>query len=67
MTASAARTGAAEAVTAADRHPFVARFQRYAEQELRPTALATDRTEVPEATIGRLAELGALTHVAPVS
>jgi hypothetical protein len=32
-------TSAAQAVTDADGHPFVAQFQRYAEELLRPAAL----------------------------
>ncbi|WP_433528199.1 acyl-CoA dehydrogenase family protein [Micromonospora sp. CA-263727] len=62
-----AANSAAQAVEAADRHPFVARLRQYAEQTLRPAALKTDRTEVPAETINRLAELGALNHLAPVA
>lgn len=65
MTAVETATGPAAAVTAADRHPFVAKVREYAETRLRPRALVTDRDGVAEQRVGELAALGLLNHAAP--
>ncbi|WP_112139075.1 acyl-CoA dehydrogenase family protein [Glycomyces dulcitolivorans] len=54
-------------MSAAGDHPFVEAVARYAEEELRPAALATDAAEVPRAAIDRLRALGALNHLAPAA
>jgi len=59
-------TGAADAVRAADRNPFVGRVEQYAEQVLRPTALRTDREGVTAERVDELRRLGLLNHLAPV-
>jgi alkylation response protein AidB-like acyl-CoA dehydrogenase len=65
MTAANMAVSPAEAVTAADRHPFVAHVREYAEQVLRPEALSTDRDGVSGKRIDELAALGLLNHQAP--
>ncbi|MFD1815283.1 acyl-CoA dehydrogenase family protein [Rhodococcus gannanensis] len=55
---------AAEAVTAADADPFVARVAHYAETVLRPTALETDRTGVDAERIAEFSRNGLLNHAA---
>ncbi|WP_405182376.1 acyl-CoA dehydrogenase family protein [Nocardia sp. NBC_01377] len=65
MTAVETATGPAAAVTAADRHPFVAKVREYAETRLRPRALTTDRDGVAEERVDELAALGLLNHAAP--
>jgi alkylation response protein AidB-like acyl-CoA dehydrogenase len=54
-------------MSAAGDHPFVEAVARFAEEELRPAALATDAAEVPRAAIDRLRALGALNHLAPAA
>jgi alkylation response protein AidB-like acyl-CoA dehydrogenase len=54
-------------MSAAGDHPFVEAVARYAEEERRPAALATDAAEVPRAAIDRLRALGALNHLAPAA
>jgi alkylation response protein AidB-like acyl-CoA dehydrogenase len=58
--------GPAEAVTDADRNPFVRRVASYAERVLRPAALRTDREGVTPDRIDELRRLGLLNHLAPV-
>ncbi|MEN0138347.1 MAG: acyl-CoA dehydrogenase family protein [Rhodococcus sp. (in: high G+C Gram-positive bacteria)] len=65
MTAANTAVDAAEAVTAADRHPFVAQVREYAERVLRPAALSTDRDGVTGRRIDELGALGLLNHQAP--
>lgn len=57
----------ADTVTAADEHPLVRRVRDYAETELSPTALRTDRDGVTAERIGQLRELGLLNHLAPAA
>ena len=56
---------AAEAVSRADEHPFVARVRAYADDALRPTGLRTDRESVTRERVSELARLGLLNHLAP--
>ncbi|MFF0815066.1 acyl-CoA dehydrogenase [Rhodococcus sp. NPDC003318] len=56
---------AAEAVTAADEHPFVSRVAHYADSVLRPTALRTDREGVDATRVAEFSRLGLLNHAAP--
>jgi Acyl-CoA dehydrogenase, N-terminal domain len=65
MTAGSPSLGSADAVTAADRNPFVDRVRQYAEQVLRPAALDTDRHGVTAHRIEELRGLGLLNHLAP--
>jgi alkylation response protein AidB-like acyl-CoA dehydrogenase len=65
MTATLTRNSA-DAVDAADDHPFVVRVREYADAVLRPTALDTDRLGVGPDRIEELRELGLLNHLAPV-
>ncbi|MBM7517540.1 acyl-CoA dehydrogenase family protein [Nocardioides nitrophenolicus] len=58
-------TPAAEAVDAADGHPFVQRVREYAERVLAPTALTTEVGGVTPERIEELRELGLLNHLAP--
>src|SRR3982750_4683325 len=57
----------AEAVDAADGHPFVARVKEFAEQVLRPDALHTEQTGVTVERVQQLRALGLLNHLAPAS
>jgi hypothetical protein len=60
----ATATTPADAVTAADTEPLIARVKAYAEAVLRPTALQTDREGVTAAHVSQLAGLGLLNHTA---
>jgi hypothetical protein len=57
---------AADAATAADADPFVARVKNYGDTVLRPTALETDRRSVDSGRIAEFGELGLLNYLAPV-
>jgi hypothetical protein len=61
----AAATTPADAVTAADLEPFIARAKAHADAVLRPAALQTDREGVTLAQISQLTGLGLLNHAAP--
>jgi hypothetical protein len=61
----ATATTPADAVTAADGEPFIARAKAHADAVLRPAALQTDRNGVTAARVSELAGLGLLNHAAP--
>ncbi|MCW2560958.1 MAG: acyl-CoA dehydrogenase [Mycobacterium sp.] len=61
----ATATTPADAVTAADLEPFIARAKAHADAVLRPAALQTDREGVTPAGVAQLAGLGLLNHTAP--
>jgi len=63
MTTADATAGTSE--NAVDGDAFVERVRNYAEDELRPRALITDREGVDGARIDELAALGLLNHLAP--
>lgn len=66
MTAfEATATTPADAVTASDADPFIARVKEYADTVLRPAALRTDRGGVSAEQVSGLARLGLLNHTAP--
>jgi hypothetical protein len=60
----ATATAPADAVTAADLEPFIARVKAHADTVLRPAALQTDREGVSPARVSQLAALGLLNHTA---
>ena len=61
----ATATPPADAVTAADAEPFIARVKAHAESVLRPAALQTDSHGVTPEHVSGLAALGLLNHAAP--
>jgi hypothetical protein len=61
----ATATTPADAVSAADGEPFIARAKAHADAVLRPAALQTDRNGVTAARVSELAGLGLLNHAAP--
>lgn len=68
MTAlEATATTSADAVTASDSDPFIARVKAHADAVLRPAALQTDREGVTPARVSELAGLGLLNHTAPAA
>lgn len=58
-------TTSADAVSAADGAPFIARAKSHADSVLRPAALRTDRHGVTDVGVSDLAGLGLLNHAAP--
>src|SRR5882757_237807 len=61
----ATATTPADAVSAADGEPFIARAKEHADAVLRPAALQTDRRGVTPEEVSELARLGLLNHTAP--